>query len=250
MAVGKLRERVESLRVCVCLLLREMVVYDDGCGIWDFSKSERPSRSTHWTPIGHLYWSKKLYWNATHHDDDEDFYARQYTDCVYSTTHKLFFCFVMWRLECWDLQDLECPRICWSETLHYMVGVATEEETMALSFTTRGYLNVKKQHFLVVAEQMNQLSSWICLWMGLDGSYSPQIYFGKCKGWDDKFPHQTYSFDVFKVDYISGGDGTQPKLIKTSVEGSLDGLAMFIGKNHSFAMSTPTNHGLEKDCIY
>ncbi|CAA0819562.1 Protein of unknown function (DUF295 [Striga hermonthica] len=211
----------------------------------------QPGRSTHWTPIGHLYWSKKFYSEVHNHDDG--MFAMQYTDCVYSTTHKLFFCFVIWRLECWDLQDLECPRICWSEIVHYMVGVASEEETMALSFTTGGYPDVMNQHFLVVAEQMNQLfllTRHVCLRMGLDGTNRPPIYFGKYRGWDDKFPHQTYSFDVFKVDYISGGDGTQPKLIMTNLEGSLDGLAMFIGKNHSFAISTPTSHGLERDCIY
>ncbi|CAA0837894.1 Unknown protein [Striga hermonthica] len=58
----------------------------------------QPGRSTHWTPIGHLYWSKKFYWEV--HDHDDGLFARQYTDCVYSTTHKLFFCFVMWKLEC------------------------------------------------------------------------------------------------------------------------------------------------------
>ncbi|GER36364.1 hypothetical protein STAS_12699 [Striga asiatica] len=203
----------------------------------------QPGRSTHWTPIGHLYWYDNLYWEAFDGDD----YARRYTDCVYSTTRKLFFCYVMWRLECWDLGDLECPRICWSEIVRYTSGVASEQETMALSFTTGRYPEVSTQQFLVVAEQMNQLfllNQHVCSRMGPDGAYRPHIYFGKYRGWDDKFPHQTFSFDVFKVDYISG------KLIKTSVEGSLDGLAMFIGKNHSFSISTPTDHGLKSDCIY
>ncbi|CAA0819225.1 Protein of unknown function (DUF295 [Striga hermonthica] len=204
----------------------------------------QPGRSTHWTPIGHFYWYKNLYWEA---DDDDEDHARRYADCVYSTTQKLFFCYVMWRLECWDLGDLECPRICWSEIVCYTPGVASEQETMALSFTTASYPNVMIQKFLVVAEEMNQLfllDRHVCLRMGPDGTYRPLIYFGKYRGWDDHFPHQTFAFDAFKIDYISA------KLIKTSMEGSLDGLAMFIGKNHSFAISTPTIHGLEKDCIY
>ncbi|GER56382.1 hypothetical protein STAS_34111 [Striga asiatica] len=204
----------------------------------------QPGRSTHWTPIGHLYWTKYLYGEVSHHSDEEDDYVRRYTDCVYSPTHKLFFCYVMWRLECWDLGDLECPRICWSEIVRYMSGVASELETRVLCWR---YPEVMTQQFLVVAEQMNQLflmDRQVCLRMGPDATYRPHIYFGKYRGWDDKFPHQTFSFDVFKVDYISG------KLIMTSLEGSLDGLAMFIGKNHSFAIPTPTNHGLEKDCIY
>ncbi|GER45686.1 hypothetical protein STAS_22664 [Striga asiatica] len=211
----------------------------------------QPGRSTHWTPIGHLYWTKYLYWEASHHTDEEDDYARRYTDCVYSPTHKLFFCFVMWRLECWDLGDLECPRICWSEIVYYTQGVASEEEMFGICAAGR-LPDLMRQQFLVVAEQTNQLfllDQHVCLRMGPVGRYRPHIYFGKYRGWDDKFPHQTFAFDAFKVDYISG-DGTQPKLIKTSMEGSLDGLAMFIGKNHSFAISAPTNHGLEKDCIY
>ncbi|CAA0832673.1 Protein of unknown function (DUF295 [Striga hermonthica] len=124
---------------------------------------------------------------------------------------------------------------------------------MALSFTTTGRLpEAMRQKFLVVADQMNQLfllDRYVCLRMGPDGTYRPHIYFGKYKGWDDKFPHQTFAFHVFKVDYISV-EGTQPKLVETSVEGSLDGMAMFVGKNHSFAISTPMNHGLKNDCIY
>ncbi|GER41398.1 hypothetical protein STAS_18110 [Striga asiatica] len=61
---------------------------------------------------------------------------------------------------------------------------------------------------------------------------------------ENEYPYKTVAFDVHKIDREEGGGG---KL--RYVDGSLNGLAMFVGLNHSFAVM-PTNGELKPDSIY
>ncbi|KAL3649304.1 hypothetical protein CASFOL_005707 [Castilleja foliolosa] len=58
--------------------------------------------------------------------------------------------------------------------------------------------------------------------------------------------HKTIGFFAFKVEYHECGM-FQKKLILVD---SLDGLAVFVGLNHSFAVSSPAEFGLKPDSIY
>ncbi|KAL3655542.1 hypothetical protein CASFOL_001328 [Castilleja foliolosa] len=147
-------------------------------------------------------------------------------DIVYSCTQKLLFCQTLMstlELDCWDLSNSLYPRIhsswelCWSDFhSNWLVG----------KYFARTQVN------LVYSEEYNQLfivMRYVLERMRPDGSFAYPIYFGKSRGWDNRYPYRTIGFDAYKFDFGVG---------KTQlVEGSLDGLSMFIGINHSIAMS-------------
>ncbi|KAL3655052.1 hypothetical protein CASFOL_000838 [Castilleja foliolosa] len=76
--------------------------------------------------------------------------------------------------------------------------------------------------------------------MRSDGTFCYPIYFGKHRGWDNSFLYKTIWLDAYKIDF----GVEKPQLL----EGSLDGLAMFIGINHSIAPTPELN--LTSNCIY
>ncbi|KAL3655014.1 hypothetical protein CASFOL_000800 [Castilleja foliolosa] len=185
-----------------------------------------PCRSTEWTPIGELYY----------HIQNEGLFLRSYIDIVYSSTQKLFFCQTVQPLECWDLTDSLSPRI---HSSWWFGG--TNYPWRSLNGTV-GAIN---QINLVYAEECNQLfivTRYVRQRMRQDGSFDFPTYFGKYRGWDDSLPYKTIWLDAYKIDF----GVEKPQLL----EGSLDGLAMFIGINHSIAMSVTPELNLTSNCIY
>ncbi|KAL3618527.1 hypothetical protein CASFOL_037609 [Castilleja foliolosa] len=182
-------------------------------------------RSTKWTPIGKLY----------QHIPGEGMFPRSYKDIVYSSTQKLFFCLSI-DLECWDLAGSVSLRIHSSRKFTYTDFPIQSIDAPLLN----RYLK------LVYAQEYNQLFivfQYVMKRMGPNRSCVFPIYFGKCRGWDNSFPYRTIGFDAYKVDCF-GVEKPQ------HVEGSLDGLAMFIGINNSFAMSITPELKLTSNCIY
>ncbi|KAL3618418.1 hypothetical protein CASFOL_038739 [Castilleja foliolosa] len=181
------------------------------------------SSTTKWTRIGELY-------------DEEDMSTRSYHDIVYSSTRKLFFSLPSdGNLECWDLADSQSPRI------------HSSWQVLCPGFPQRllNKVMVRRKLNLVYAEEYTQLFlvvQYVMDRMGPDGSYVYPIYFGKNRGWDNSFPYRTIWLNAMKADF----GVEKPKPLK----GSLDGLAMFIGLNHSIAMSPTPESKLRSNCIY
>ncbi|CAA0832046.1 Unknown protein [Striga hermonthica] len=95
--------------------------------------------------------------------------------------------------------------------------------------------------YLVYAEDLRQL---FIVTRHLVGQMAPD---GSCvddSERDGEYPYKTLAFEVHKIDREEGGGG---KL--SYVDGSLSGLAMFVGLNHSCAVMA-TNGGLKPDSIY
>ncbi|KAL3616868.1 hypothetical protein CASFOL_039262 [Castilleja foliolosa] len=179
-------------------------------------------RSTKWTPIGELY--------------DEDMCPWSYQDIVYSSTRKLFFARPSYgNLECWDLADTLSPR------LHSFWQLRCPDFPQRLT----DKVMVRRKVYLVYAEEYSQLflvTQYVMDRMGPDGSYVYPIYFGKNRGWDNSFPYRTIWLTAVKADF----GVEKPEVMK----GSLDGLAMFIGLNHSIAVSPTPESKLRSNCIY
>ncbi|KAL3642977.1 hypothetical protein CASFOL_013792 [Castilleja foliolosa] len=208
----------------------------------------QPGRSTKWTPIGNLYYNSidcELPW--------------RYKDIVYSSRQKLLFCFTDHRfLECWDLRDPKMiPRICWwgSVPLH-ISGKAILEDSL-IYCSVYGHTSFDIERYVVLAEQFNQVfivERRVISQMSSDGSYPVPIYFSKYRGWaNNKYPYQTYSFTVTKIDWSIEKEGEQEKVkFKFNHKCSLDGAAMFIGMNHSFVITADKvlDLKLNPDCIY
>ncbi|KAG8376923.1 hypothetical protein BUALT_Bualt09G0114600 [Buddleja alternifolia] len=181
------------------------------------------SSAAEWTPIGDLY-----------HVDDEDndnLTARVYQDFVYSSRQKLFYCITQWEvLEAWDLQDMGSPKVI---PMDYPV----DEE----NYPSEEEIELK---FLVVAEESGDLflvRRHIIPHMAPDGSY---VDYCLDKNAAENLPYKTTGFDVYKYD--------PEKCAFRYMDSSLDGLALFIGNNHSFAVSAASDEfsELKPNSIY
>ncbi|KAL3655008.1 hypothetical protein CASFOL_000794 [Castilleja foliolosa] len=183
-----------------------------------------PCRSTEWTPIGELYCYVK----------NKGIFRRSYVDIVYSSTQKLFFCQTNnGPLECWDLADSLSPRVWEFRGTNYWWRF--------LKHTSAAITRVN----LVYAEEYNQLfvvTRYVFERMESDGTLGYPIYFGKYRGWDNSSPYRTIWLDAYRIDF-----GVEKSQL---LEGSLDGLAMFIGINHSIAISPTLQLKLTSNCIY
>ncbi|GER37013.1 hypothetical protein STAS_13402 [Striga asiatica] len=224
----------------------------------------RPRRCTEWSPMGDLFFDG---YKEETFDYGVD-YARTYEDFTYCRKRKVFSCTTQfevdledWRLavptqfEVSDLSDPCSPktkRIYW-----HLLDIEGQkcpwlEENMNLVKSCRQipYL-VYDDHgdrlFLVVRFVIQRA----CInrpFADVDSiPYDPV---------SDRlmvhlYPHKTIGFSVVKVDFQTGLLGRIDGLsrIVGGCGNSLDGLAMFIGMNHSFAVSA-VGSGLKPNCIY
>ncbi|GFP93313.1 hypothetical protein PHJA_001475700 [Phtheirospermum japonicum] len=87
--------------------------------------------------------------------------------------------------------------------------------------------------------------------MGPDGSYVEETYFGRNRGWDKGYPYKTIGFDAYKIE-PQEEEPREEEIKLRHAEGSLDGLALFIGINQSFAIGAAgvPELKLKPDCIY
>ncbi|KAL3647828.1 hypothetical protein CASFOL_008796 [Castilleja foliolosa] len=195
----------------------------------------RPGRNpTEWTTIGALM-------------RPPDYKCRRcYADVVYSSRHHLFFCVTECTngddFEAWDVAS-DPPRLRWEnrddllELENYGDWLYRAKELLM----DKTGLFCETFRYLVYGEQMDQLffvSRHIVRQMAPDGS--------SVEG-NDSYPYKTVSFDVHKLDWELDGEGGRLRHLDG---GSLDGLAMFVGLNHSFAVSATEDNGLKPNSIY
>ncbi|KAL3647784.1 hypothetical protein CASFOL_008752 [Castilleja foliolosa] len=173
--------------------------------------------------------------------------ARSYEDVVYSRRHNLFFCVTEETngddFEAWDVSS-EPPRLRWENRddllTHSKYGkwcFRAEDLLVAKGWCTENMMN------LVFVEQTDQLffvTRHIVRQMAPDGSTVEDLD-------NDIYPYKTVSFDVLKLDWELDGEGGRLSHLDG---GSLDGLAMFVGLNHSFAVSANEANGLNPNSIY
>ncbi|KAL3655331.1 hypothetical protein CASFOL_001117 [Castilleja foliolosa] len=192
-----------------------------------------PCHSIKWTPIGELY-------DHDYVTYDGGMSPRCYQDIVYSSTRKLFFARPSdGNLECWDLSDSLSPRI------HSSFQVLCPAFPHSVRNTNMVMVGARRKVNLVYAEEYNQLflvMQYVMDRLGPDSSYVHPIYYGKNRGWDNSFPYRTIYLNAVKADF----GVEKPKVLR----GSLDGLAMFVGLNHSIAMSPTPESKLSSNCIY
>ncbi|KAL3647084.1 hypothetical protein CASFOL_008052 [Castilleja foliolosa] len=194
----------------------------------------RPGQSpTEWTTIGALS-------NPPHQN------RRSYEDLVYSRRHNLFFCVTEATngddFEAWDVAS-DPPRLRW-ENRNDLLTYDNYDEWYYRAVALLGSGYTEPFRGLVFAEQTDQLffvTRHIVPQMGADGSSVDDRDY-------EKYPYKTVSFDVHKVvDWeLDGGGGRLSHLDG----GSLDGLAMFVGLNHSFAVVATEDNGLKPNSIY
>ncbi|KAL3647752.1 hypothetical protein CASFOL_008720 [Castilleja foliolosa] len=192
----------------------------------------RPGRSpTEWTPIGAL--------------------TRPYEDLVYSSRHNLFICVTEAKngddLEAWDVAS-DTPILRW-ENREDLLGLVENQgdwlsraEELLMDETETG-LFCETLRYLVFAEQIDQLflvTRHIVRKMAPDGSAVEELG-------NDSYPYKTVSFDVHEIDWELDRGGGRLSHVDG---GSLDGLAMFVGLNHSFAVSATEDNGLKPNSIY
>ncbi|KAL1565601.1 hypothetical protein AAHA92_07795 [Salvia divinorum] len=143
-----------------------------------------------------------------------------YLDITYSTRQKRLFCLTSDSVECWDL---ESPSFLWKIPLYEDDSIRRSSYPMYL---------VMDEHsdrlFLVIRNDLP--------FVGRDGSYVKSI----C-GLGEDYPRKSLSLDVYEIDAKKG--------TIRYMEGSLDGLAMFVGANHSFALPA-ADLNLNPDSIY
>ncbi|KAL6575762.1 hypothetical protein OROHE_000743 [Orobanche hederae] len=211
----------------------------------------RAAAAAEWTPIGDLNHIGKCDFLLYERISDRELEEQNYEDFVYSSRRSLFFCITELHtvLEGWDLRDALSPRIQWKIThnkeelwfsyplYNNWPGRMTKKEWSHINkcFHPKYLICSNDDLFVVVRHVVPRLRP--------DGSAAERIYFfGYGYHWDTRYPYKTVEFDVFKVDQESG------KL--THMDGSLEGLAIFVGTNHSFAVSTSECPELKPDSIY
>ncbi|KAL6539176.1 hypothetical protein OROGR_011825 [Orobanche gracilis] len=119
-------------------------------------------------------------------------------------------------------------------------------------FKWPGKLSLKKvcrchrMKYLVCAEHSGELFlvvRHINPRAGPQDSVIKKIILGRYRGCDYYMaPYKTFDFDVFKIDFVRGE--------VTLLEGSLGGLAMFVGINQPFAIVAAEVDGVRPDCVY
>lgn len=101
--------------------------------------------------------------------------------------------------------------------------------------------------YLVYAEEWDRLllvTRLVYRQVGPDGSSVGEIYLGPHRGIDNSCPHKTFAFDVHEIDWeVRRRD-------RYLEDGCLNGLAVFVGTNHSFAVPAAEFPELEADSIY
>ncbi|CAA0833411.1 Unknown protein [Striga hermonthica] len=171
--------------------------------------------------------------------------VRNYEDVVYSNSENLFFCLTAIDcddLEAWDLTDPTSPRLVWwnhKDLLGPENYIAWLHDVEKIRLSETG-IWTRALRYLVYAEHLRQLflvTRHLVEQMALDGLSVEDFER------DNEYPYKTVAFDVHKIDREEGGGG---KL--SYVDGSLSGLTMFVGHNHSFAVMP--NNGLQPDSIY
>ncbi|KAL3655578.1 hypothetical protein CASFOL_001364 [Castilleja foliolosa] len=240
-----------------------------------------PCCSTKWTPVVESNLSQSFekisrsYLSCGYENNFVDSevlsYGKAYEDFVYCTKSKLFTCIMQFEIsllscrpfyptckwEDWDLTDPHSPVLSsFSNAKHLSFGYDGDDDWINkyLALLSR----CRQIPYLVFVEEHDQLFIVIRFVVGRvspDGSY---VHVGQIP-YDpisrrllvDTYPYKTMGFCVLKVNYhqVKGRRMIYGvKLIKGS--DTLDGLTMFVGMNHSFAVSSADFPNLKPNSIY
>ncbi|KAG8389737.1 hypothetical protein BUALT_Bualt01G0009800 [Buddleja alternifolia] len=193
-----------------------------------------PTTSTEWTPIGAL----------NHMDEDNSHIARSYEHFVYSSRQKLFYCITKCEdFEAWDLQDTRSPKVIPmdftvdEDNYHWVPYESLEQARKSRPCAVDDveeednykYTVCLPLKFLVVAEEEES---------GGGGDLFLVIRH-VMHHTATKLPYKTIDFDVHKYD-------SEKRAFTYMDDGSLDGLTLFIGNNHSFAIKTDDDFNYSK----
>ncbi|GFP87076.1 hypothetical protein PHJA_000851400 [Phtheirospermum japonicum] len=99
--------------------------------------------------------------------------------------------------------------------------------------------------FLVAAETSDEIflvRRFVKHLMGPHGYYVEDAYYGPKMGLDETAPYTTVGFDVYRYDPETGS--------LRYMDGSLGGLALFVGSNNGFALSAAEFPELKPNSIY
>ncbi|KAL3655541.1 hypothetical protein CASFOL_001327 [Castilleja foliolosa] len=258
------------------LILSSSPDEDECIAMMTFGQGDRlafchPCRSTEWTPIGKLFFhaSDLKHYNGLIFYQME--YGRAYEDFVYCARLKRFTCitqveidlfrrclkFPISELEDWDFSDPHSPVL-----THFphkdlrTFGFEGDGEWINQNLSLLDkclqipYLVFSEEHdhhFIVIRFVMDRVAP--------NGSYAhiEEIPFDPIsQGFlVDAYPYKTIGFCVLKVSNPQK-DGwrmvREVRLVKDS--DSLDGLTIFIGMNHSFAVSSADFPNLKPNSIY
>uniref|UniRef100_A0A830C403 KIB1-4 beta-propeller domain-containing protein n=1 Tax=Phtheirospermum japonicum TaxID=374723 RepID=A0A830C403_9LAMI len=162
-----------------------------------------------------------------------------YNDFVYSNKHKLLFCLDYPGLEAWDITTTSKPRLVWSDGHMLREHYCPWLDQKRRSFLQRedDYWCDQHRYLIVFDDQLFLMTRDYVSEMAPDGSCV------QLSGPDDDYPHKTVGFDVHRID-------REGRKLSYMGEGSLDGLAMFVGHNHSFAVRAAEYPGLNPNSIY
>ncbi|KAL3648124.1 hypothetical protein CASFOL_009092 [Castilleja foliolosa] len=172
--------------------------------------------------------------------------VRCYEDVVYSSRHKLFFCATgvgIDDLQAWDVAS-DPPSLVWQNT-HDLLGLENyldfiwQHENLLIDDNGERRYTERFKYLVVFVDQLFLVTRHIVRRMAPDGSSTDE------GGYDD-YPCKTVSFNVHKIEWELEGGGR----LSHMDGGSLDGLAMFIGRNHSFGVLASESNGLKPNSIY
>ncbi|KAL3639690.1 hypothetical protein CASFOL_014658 [Castilleja foliolosa] len=255
---------------------------DDECiAMMTFGPGDRlafchPCSSTEWTPIGELFFSGYYpsYKNPFILDGFGMLYGRAYEDFVYCSRLKRFTCITQLafdlfdscliyptsQLEDWDLSDPHSPISTPYSSLAapmspacYVDSTGIEGEEW-INQNSSLLSNCRQIPYLVFDEQHDQL--FIVIRFVIDRD-APGVDIGELP-YDTTsrrylvrtHPYKTIGFCLLKVIYHQK-DGRRVADDVEVVKGdALDGLTMFIGMNHSFAVSSADFPNLKPNSIY
>ncbi|XP_042043238.1 uncharacterized protein LOC121788687 [Salvia splendens] len=172
-----------------------------------------------------------------------------YTVVCYSTRHNHLFCLfaksvMVWTLECWDLEYpsslLWNAQVCfqqdeagsWTHTcLNYLV---IDEHSDRLFLVIRFMLDLEPDDFDDDDDDDDDDDE--------EDDVDEEKEDEEWRSYLRRFYHKTLRFRVYEINREKGGE-------MRYMDGSLDGLAMFVGSNHAFALPA-ADFNLNPDSIY
>ncbi|KAL3649301.1 hypothetical protein CASFOL_005704 [Castilleja foliolosa] len=236
------------------LILSSSPERDDCRAMISFGPGHRPafcspgcSSTTHWTSLGDwLYENKKLFPDGPAKYTD----ARTYEDLVYNSILRKFNFITEFQIA-HDSGELSRPTRLEEHRLHglpqmvaYCLGplMSTEDGLGDRGFSWMSKAEGEKS-LSWLKENKTLLESCVQI---------PYLLFNEqCDGlyimtrFLNAGPYKTIGFLVLKLEYKNEGFPAKLRVVD-----SLDGLALFVGLNHSFAVSSPAEFGLKPNSIY
>ncbi|GFQ06549.1 hypothetical protein PHJA_002798900 [Phtheirospermum japonicum] len=174
---------------------------------------------------------------------------RRYQDFVpLPNSHHLFTSVTDLYLDVWDVKEPRSPRLA-------MIGSTDDEDTYPWPDRSEEDTELKsscvqlKYLVLFSDDQLFLVVRHVVERMVPDGSPIKTGYYCDYDPDPDNkdYPYKTIGFDVYRVDRK---DGLAGKWNLSYMDGCLDGLAMFVGTNHSFALPAVEFPELKPDAIY